>query len=498
MSDPEAASSEETTYISSSLRYPAPDPFSSEDGRTLLHLLKATLRPAGTNLGTEVGARTHLVNKEASRRMRDLNATHAACLDAKSSSSLGMGHREQAIYDVLDPLCRFGWQDVLDAADEDHWGEGDGFIEVVWNPERTLVLALNQLDGALVNVVVETQNDSEQIHYQVTGSVATRETVAMAAWGDLLNLKARFEDRGGMIRNGIISGNGTVGITSAPLGGRIVDSEVIHLRMPTSRDSYQGYPDWVSATAFIELVQAMVRNEFDFHFNRGVPDILAAIIGGALKKADWEDFKTIFTANQGLGNHRKTGAVHIPGDASQVKLQVEKLVEEGARDYLGDKVDSMAMLIATAHGVPPILANILLPDKIGASNEGPNALLLFQKRKLGQVQKRVSRLLASTLGSGVVFASPNGAARPLAADLFLGRRYEKPDEMGQQKDPDTGMAIFHEQGNGFRTVLDGMTLGAQDTMARMKEPMAGSGRSPANGLLGGADDRSRSDPRRTR
>ncbi len=494
MSDP--ASADDVRVVD--LRSQPPDPFGVDDARALLHLLKATVRPeGGTNTGTEVGVRTHLVHKENSRRMRELNATHATCLDAKNSSSLGIGHREQAIYDALDPLCRFGWQSVLDAAGEDYWGEGDGFIEVVWNPERTQILGINQLDGALVNVVIERENDSEQIHYQVTGNSATRETVAMAAWGDLLDLKARFEANGGMIRNDSIGRRD--GVLAAPLGGRIVDSEVIHLRMPTARDPYQGYPDWISATPFVELVQAMVRDEFDFHFNRGVPEILATFIGGSLKEDDWTAIKSIFAAGQGPGNHRKTGAIRLTGSPDQTKVQIDKLADVGARDYFGEKVDSLAMLIATAHGVPPILANILLPGKIGSANEGPNALLLFQKRKLGQVQKRVSRLLASTLGSGVSLSAPDGSSKTLSADLFLGKRYEKPDEMtGQQKDPDTGMAIFHEQGNGFRTVLDGMTLGAQDALARMKEPIAGSGRDPADGLLGGADDRRPSDPRRTR
>ena len=50
-----------------------------------------SVRPEGTQVGTDVGVRTHLIRKDNSRRMRELNATHAACLDAKASSSLGMG-----------------------------------------------------------------------------------------------------------------------------------------------------------------------------------------------------------------------------------------------------------------------------------------------------------------------------------------------------------------------------------------------------------------------
>lgn len=477
-----------------------PDPFNPQDERTLLHLLKAEgarVPEAGTNTGTEVGARTHLIHKENSRRMRELNATHSTCLDAKRSSSVGMGHREQAIYDVLDPLCRHGWQDVLDSAGDDLEGEGEGFIEIVWDADRTKVLAINQLDGSMVNVVVERQNNSEEYHYQVTSQAATRETVAMARFGDLLELKARYAAKGGLVRNNTV---GVVdGVLAAPLGGRIVDSEVIHLRVPTAKDPYMGYPDWTAATPFIELVQAMVRHEFDFHFNRGVPELLLTFIGGSMSEPDWEAIRSIFRASQGLGNSRKTAAVRLAGTPNDVAVEVHKLGEEGARDYFGEKVDTMAMLIATAHGVPPMLANILLPGKIGAANEGPNALLLFQKRKLGQRQRLVSAALARTLGSGIQFNTPEGTSKKLTADQFLGRKYEKPDDMtGQQKDPDTGMVIYHEAGNGFRTVLDGMTLGAQDTMARMKEPIAGSGRNPEDGLLGGADDRKKTDPKKSR
>lgn len=471
-----------------------PDPTSPDDSRSMIHLLKA-VRVEGTNVGTEVGARAHQINKDASRRFRDLNTTHATCLDAKRSSSVGMGHREQEIYEALDPLCRFGWQDVLDAVGDDDCGEGEGFIEVVWDAGRTRVLGLNHLDGAAVNVVVERQNDSERVHYQVTSVQGTRETVAMAAWGDLLELRRRFAAADGQPR--------IDGLLAAPLGGRIVDSEVIHLRHPNPRDPYSGYPDWVAATPAMELVHALVRHEFDFHFNRGVPELIYHLIGGTLNPKDWEKIENIFKANQGVGSSQKSAALHLPGSADAWRIQVERLGDPRSQDFFGEKSDALAMLIATAHGVPPILANILLPGKIGASNEGPNALLLFQKRKLGQIQRRYSRTLAATLGSGVALSNPDGATRTLAADLFLGARFSKSEvdpltgQKGAPKD-ETGSPIYVEPGNGFKTVLDGMTLGAQETMARMKEPMAGSGRNPADGLLDGASDRKAGDPRRTR
>lgn len=467
-----------------------PDPYSAETfggHENLLSMVKA-VRESGTNTGTLVGARAHLINKDASRRMRELNTTHAACLGAARDSSVGMGHRDDAIYDVLDPLCRFGWQDILDAAGDDLVGEGDGFVEVVWDERRTEVKALNHLDGNQVHVVIEQENDSERIHYQVQGATAVRETVAMAAWGDLLDLRERYEGRGGLIRNAGVSGEGSL---LAPLGGRIVNSEVIHLREPTSRDPFQGYPYWISATPIIELMQMMVRHEFDYHFNRGVPELLISIAGGGLNEKDWEEIKRIFRSQQGLGQSGKTAALRFTGGPDSVRVQVDRLGDARSQDFFDEKANTLAMLIATAHGIPPVLANVILPGKIGAANEAPNALMLFQKRRLGQIQRRVSRVLANTLGSGVRLGQPEGAAKTLSKEQFLGTEFADGTD-------DNGSPIFHERGNGFKTVLDGMSLGAMDTMARMREPITGSGRNPEDGLLDGADDRRRDDPRRTR
>jgi hypothetical protein len=463
----------------------APDPTSSDDGRSLLHTLltKAALaRPTGqTNAGETSGIRPALIDKQASRNLQRLNPTHAICLEAKVSSSVGMGHREQSIYEALDPLCRFGWQDVLDAAGQDLAGEGECFIEAAMSEDGRTIRSLNHLDGASVDVVVESSTNSEQYHYLVSGLSygSTTESVVMASWGDLADLKRRYAAGR---TDGLVAG----------LSGRIVDSQIIHVRQPTARDPYRGFPDWVAAVPFVELVQMMVRHEFDFHYNRGVPELLVTLIGGQVTQKDWDKIVQMLQASQGVGNSRKSAALRLTGSPDSVAVQVDKLSDEGAREHFGDNADSMSMMIATAHGVPPLLANILLPGKIGAANEGPNALMLFQKRKLGQIQKRISASLARTLG-GARLLTPDGIQSAPAADVFLGRRFDKSPE-----DPDSKTPIYHEPGNGFRTVLDGMQLGAMDTMARMREPMAGSGRNPADGLLGGTDDRKPGDPRRTR
>ncbi len=473
---------------------------------TLWKILKKALQPNEnkdaedgtdrTNQGVAVGQKAHLIDKLVARELRDFNTTHSACLDAKTSSTVGLGHRDEEIHEVLDPLCQFSWQDTMDALADDYWETGECFLEVVKgneeNPEE--ITGLFHLESAQVFVEVEEEDNSELFHYVVIGETSGAETTVMAKWGDLERLIERFGQKGKDAKD--TSGNANDAPKRSALGGVVVNSEVIHIRQGRNRSRWLGFPDYMSAVPSIELVQCMTQHEFDFYFNRGVPEFLLFLIGRNINKETWQKVETMIQASQGLGNSHKTGGVQIPGTPEETKVQVEKLaMEDSGQNGFSDKSLTLAMLIATAHGVPPMLANILLPGKIGAANEGPNALMIFQKRKLGQAQRNFSTMFARTLGSkGIKFSQPDGASKTLTAEQFLGKTGKpKPNPMDPQSAMGTtdenGMPIFAQPGNGFKTVLDGMTLGAQDTLSRMKEPLASSDRNPEDGLLGSSSDR---------
>jgi hypothetical protein len=457
-----------------------------------------------TNAGVAVGKKTHLIEKMVARELRDFNATHAICIDAKVSSTVGLGHREQEIHDVLDPLCRFSWQDTLDALAEDYFETGECFLEVVFGDrsDKRKVTGLHHIESAGIHVEVEEEGSSELYHYVVDGETGSDSTLIMAKWDDLEDLKTRFgqsddeDDETGLGGEPDLEAlnrpaNEVRDTDSSALQGTIVNSEIIHIRQSTNRSRYYGYPDYMSAVPSIELVQCMTQHEFDFYFNRGVPEFMLFLLGKNIGNC-WAKIEQLIKANQGLGNSHKTGAVHIPGSPEEVQVQVEKLaMEDAANSGFSEKSSTLDMRIATSHGMPPQLANIALPGKIGAANEGPNAMLTFQMRKLGQAQKNFSRMFACSLGAKETsFAQPDGSPKKLTADQFVAK--------GAKPIDDNGVPQFVQPGNGFATILDGMTLGAQNTMSSMKEPMAGSGRNPDDGLLDGARDRQASDPRATR
>ena len=436
--------------LSSLLNKAFPDPQAAEAG--------------ASNQGTSSGLRRHLINKSVSRQLRDYNATHAICLDAKKASSLGLGHRDRSIHDALDPLTRFSWQDTMDALAEDFWETGECFLEVVYG-EPGLITGLHHVESAQVTIEVEEIDKPEQFHFVVAGEVRGGQEQRMARWGELEETRAR-------------------------LGAVVADSEIIHIRQSTNRSRYYGYPDYMSAVPSIELVQCMTQHEFDFYFNRGVPEFLMFLVGNNITDECWDGVTSIIKGSQGLGNSHKTGAIHIPGNPEDVSVQIEKLaMEDAANSGFAEKSATLDMRIATAHGMPPQLANIAVPGKMGAANEGPNAMLTFQQRKLGQVQKMFSSMFAMTLGTAKL-AQPTGEAKKLTKDMFLGKGAKPLDE--------NDVPQFVQPGNGFNTILDGMTLGAQNTLSEMKEPLAGSGRNPDDGKLDGARDRKAGDPKATR
>lgn len=464
-----------------------------------------------TNAGISVGFKSHLIDKIAARELRDFNATHAISLDAKQAASVGLGHREQEIHETLDPLCRFSWQDTLDALAVDYWETGECFLECVKGDQedREIITGLHHIESAQCNIEVEQENSSELYHYIVEGETGGAETLVMAKFGDLADLKERFgesdqddtEDPGGnqlsedekalaqSLRNAndVVQGQTRSGNT---LSGKIRNSEIIHIRQATNRSRYYGYPDYMSAVPSIELVQCMTQHEFDFYFNRGVPEFMLFLIGKNIGKC-WEKIENLIKANQGPGNSHKTGAVHIPGNPEETEVQLEKLAMEDAHNSgFAEKSLSLDMRIATAHGMPPKLANIALPGK-GSTNEDPNAMLIFQMRKLGQAQRNFSRMFACSLGGkDVKFAQPTGEPKGIDADLFLAKNAKPMD--------DNGMPQFVQPGNGFNTILDGLTLGAAQTIATMKEPMGATDRNPEDGPLEGARDRQPGDRRQSR
>ena len=438
----------------------APDLYGM-DGTRLTMLRKALLDvKAVSNQGATRGLKSHPFNRLAVRDYANFNPHHSACIYAKVNATVGQGFKSEKVAEILDPLCEHSSADLLATVAQDYWEVGEGYIEIVRpRGEEDVISGLHHLPAGDAYMYLEDSFDLSKRHYEV---------ISMDEGLSTNLLFARFGDRKAFLKRYKIKDKKEDEI-----------SEVVHWRMPSSQSRWYGYPEYLSAVPSIELVQAMTQHEFNFFFNNGVPEFIIFVLGKLIPTPDWDKFINTLKANQGVRNSQRSQAVNF-GDP-EVDVKVEKLggtKDSGETPYAVHS-EVTATNIVTAHGVPPILAGILIPGKLGAANETTNALLLFHLMKTQPAQRGFSLLLAASLGSeGQKFRNPDGVDKTLTREDFLGPKEAK--------------------GNGFNTIMDAMNLQAMDTAARMREPLAGSGRDPSKGLLSSSDDRAQTGGRPVR
>lgn len=297
---------------------------------------------------------------------------------------------------VLDGLCRISFQHVIDVVAEDFWVTGNGWIEVVRNDSGEIV-ALYPAHAREVFIVVE--DDWGNIHYEVQGADGTSVSRVFASFGDSERLlRSQGQMLGGFAPIPTVDLNRKRGRPRKDgSGGQMKLTELIHIPRPTAQDRFYGWAEWLAACLPIELVQCKHQHLFNFFFNRAVPDLLIGVMGEEIPNDIWADFNKALRAHTGLKNSHKTFTFRLP--APDAKIEVHKLGMEGQSEGLfAELSDILASEIVTAHGVPPLLAGIQIPGKLGANNELANALIAFQALRIGPAQGLFTTVLRNTLG----------------------------------------------------------------------------------------------------
>jgi capsid portal protein len=396
-----------------------------------------------SNQGVNKGLRSRPFDFTQVKLLQLANEHHANCIHTKVAATVGLGFlsdkerqiradkaagkmttaqigadwKQSKVDEVLNPLCDHSWQDTLNAIAEDYWEVGNGYLEVVRGGEGK-ISGLHHIMSNEVWICVE--DDLFNFHYEIQSGEGAGGNRIFAAFGDKEELKVRLTTK-------------TAG-TSVGMSDEAKDriSEVIHFRRPTGLDKWYGYPDWISCVAAIELIQCLRQYKYDFFNNRGVPEFLLFVMGQKLEEEEWKKITDALEANIGRGASHKSVALNIPNE--QIKIELHKLAMEGGNDDTIDKSnETYQMAIVSAHGVPPLLAGIMIPGKLGASNELPNAIRAFQTLKIGQTQRLFQQRLGTTLGG-------------------------KDTSLGLTMDDFT-----------FRTITDAIDLDQMDTSTRMRQ-----------------------------
>lgn len=387
----------------------------------LRQIAKAELidKGAESNQGVPLGTRPHPFDMKAAIDLKVANEHHSTCIETKVQATVGLGHMtEQAkakrkaslmgtalseqdasiemefskVDDALDPLCRGTWQETQWDGAEDFWTTGNCFFEIVRRDGNGYgkITGIHHLPAAETRVVVEDQDYN--MHYRLDSleDESGGGSRYFACFGDKKNFIQRSKTgQGGFERVDLKSSDDPRDV-----------SEVIHIRRPTALSRWYGYPDWLAAIASIELVQMMMKHNFNYFLNRGVPEFLALFMGAKLNNEDWGKIERGLMAQVGYANSHKSMAVNLDVP-EEFRVQIEKLglAEGGDVDRFSSMRENLAMSIVSAHRVPPLLAGIQIPGKLGATNELPNALMAFQILVIGPAQRLFQQMLGKTLGA---------------------------------------------------------------------------------------------------
>lgn len=275
------------------------------------------------------------------------------------------GRPRSRVEEILDPFCEDGFQSLINRVGEDYETTGNGYIEVVRDGQK--INALWFMPATAVHVVNE--QEKPFTHFEVDDESGT---LKYAAFGDLEAMKARTK-------------------TTQPQV-----TELIHFKKPTAKHPRYGIVDWLAVVPWLELAQMLIQYNFDYFQNRAVPDLILMITGAKVQDEDMKKLQEQLKKTTGKGNRFKTVVSNIPHP--DAKTQLDRL-ESDNREKFVDLWTTIQMEIVTAHRVPPLLAGVVLPGKMAAANELPNALIAFQTLYVAQHQKVFELKLGSTLGS---------------------------------------------------------------------------------------------------
>lgn len=333
-------------------------------------------------------------------------------------------YQDSEIDNVLDPLCEFSFADLLQQVMLDY-EHGDGYIETKRaNKGRTTssgsgnnkvskinkgdIVGLYHIPAAENRVVIETEIG--KYHYRVgtTEDTQGQEPQYFAKFGDVEDFWKRIHGEG-TAKNDYYAT-----ITEAVGQDPLRVSEVIHFRDPNPQHRYYGYPQWLAAISSIELFKSINQYKFDFFNNRGVPEFIFLLTGGKLEKKEWQTVLDNLNANLGTATgKRKSTALNIENE--EIEANLLKLGAESVVDTYKDDSEVVATNIVASHSMPPLLANIQIPGKLGANNELSQAILSFQLLNIGPKQRNIMRTLRRTL------ASPDSGLKLRVEDCHLRR-----------------------------------------------------------------------------
>ncbi len=303
----------------------------------------------------------------------EINSTHKACVDAKATNIVGLGHhfvpahpeadeservRLEALFGSCNPEMTF--TDLMRAVWTDVETVGNGYLEITRS-------AAGEVDG----------------FYHVPATT--------------IRVKS---DRSGFvqIRDGRKRQFRNVGAEAVadPESGE-APNEILHLRKYTPQSSYYGVPDVLPAVSAIAGDRAAAEYNVSFFEHNAVPRMAIICEGGQMSQALIQEIRR-FMESEIKGQAHKTLVLEVPNNGTKLRLEPlgsAQSEDAGFLDYRRANRDEILMV----HRVPPSKITIVENANLANSRDQDKT---FREQVVRPEQRRIefriNRLLREQMG----------------------------------------------------------------------------------------------------
>lgn len=414
-----------------------------------------------------VGVLEHPIDMALANRMTTLSTYHGSCqrtlvsftcgrgigiideeaTETKAKQQVDMGEVDSAsmlpsideaatkeFYLHFNKICEHGFNHVVRQMVTNFWGVGNGYLELARAPEARSVAGLwwvpgqqvwkYQLDGLDSGAYCWKYNPFDSYNHSAAG---------------MMYLRRHMSDGSEIAKAGLSE-------------GEMSPNELLDFQLATTNWRHYGGPQWLAAVPPIEVDWKALQRVSDYMHNNGVPETIVVIGGVKLTPQQSSTLQAALSAGGGE-NYGKGALLNLPtGMKDRMVFEVHKIGQSLEGSGWADTHSAVNLSVASANQVPPILAGITVPGKMGASNEQVLAMVLLQHTVVSPQQDYIAERMSDCL-LGRACGGPAG---------LVGRRLR------------------------FRTMLESSDIVALNTVARQREQVTEDPkRDPKDGLKRG-------------
>lgn len=377
-----------------------------------------------TLVSATVGCGLGVIDEEATTQAK-AGLAQSSTADAAGKLPVIDHERTEELYDTLDSMCEHDFDHLMTQVAGNYWGVGNAYMECGRDSDDQ-VSSLYWLPAPDVYRTHYLDKRRDRFYFTLFNGYNDGE-VLFARWRKMQELRAADE---------------------VSLERQEILNEVVDFTRPTTRWEGYGAPHWLAAVPYMDVDVRALQRVSDYMFNGGMPQNMLFLGGMPINGEQLLKMREVMSGAS--GSRQGQSALFTMPSSSKDRAWVEHIKVGDSVEGTGfqDMHGTINLSVASANQVPPVLAGITTPGKMGAANEMAQAIMTMQSNVISPVQnylaKRLNRTLFSTIGGIRGFAGTKvrfktwHEAMDMAALNTVARQREQV-AAAPDRDPDEGL-----------------------------------------------------------